>query len=431
MGKANTSGRVPPHNIEAEECVLGAVLLSRAALEDIWRDVAPSDFYKPAHQHIWASILDLRRSPNQVDVVTVADELRKLGLLDEIGGTTALLALQAATPAISNVRRYVTIVTDTAARRALIMAASEIADLGYNEAANDDLLDAARSMLGRVQPARGAVPADLMTVEAFMSSEAQVTRPWVIPGMLRQAHRSIVVGPEGRGKGVLLRQVALAVSQGRHPFAPQVPIEAQRTLYVDLENPPEAVAHQIRLSRGTLERLNGGWIDGMAWLLARENGMDLRTRGARSEIEAVMERVRPTLLVIGPVYKAFRKKGREDHGDVAAEAIAFLDDLRIRFSCAIWLEAHASKGSGGARDMDPSGSQQWLAAPEFGRGMYPAGPNEDKWSKVELRPFRGDRVPANWPTHLLRRNDPMANALPWVGFWAKGGAPDGSDQEPF
>ena len=97
------SSRVPPHNLDAEESVLGALMLSRDAINIVAEmGVTGAEFYKPAHQHIYEAIRALTSSGQPADVVTVADELRRAGLLDELGGSAYLLELQARTPAISN-----------------------------------------------------------------------------------------------------------------------------------------------------------------------------------------------------------------------------------------------------------------------------------------------------------------------------------------
>lgn len=127
-------GRVPPHNLSAEESVLGALLLSRDAVGTVAEmGLSVHDFYKPAHQHVYDAIRGLNGSGEPVDAVTVADVLRRAGLLDEIGGAELLLELQNATPAISNVSRYSKIVQDTAVLRRLIGVAAEIAEIAYNE----------------------------------------------------------------------------------------------------------------------------------------------------------------------------------------------------------------------------------------------------------------------------------------------------------
>lgn len=126
--------RVPPHNLEAEESLLGALLLSRDTVGEVAElGLVPSDFYKPGHQHIYDAIRALTGAGQPVDVVTVGDELRRVGLLDDIGGSSALLDLQNATPAVSNAGRYARIVQDTALLRRLIGVASQIAEIAYDE----------------------------------------------------------------------------------------------------------------------------------------------------------------------------------------------------------------------------------------------------------------------------------------------------------
>jgi replicative DNA helicase len=90
-------------------------------------------FYKPAHQHVFDAIRALLTGGGPVDPVTVADELRRVGLLEEIGGLDFLLQMQNSTPVIGNASRYAKIVIDTAALRRLIGVASEIAEIAYAE----------------------------------------------------------------------------------------------------------------------------------------------------------------------------------------------------------------------------------------------------------------------------------------------------------
>ncbi len=132
--RPRSDGRVPPHNLQAEESVLGALLLSRDAIGLVSEQgLAPADFYRPAHQHIFDGIRSLYSAGSPVDTVTVADELRRHGMLDEVGGLMALHELQNATPAISSATHYAKIVQDTALLRRLIYVAGDIAELAYSE----------------------------------------------------------------------------------------------------------------------------------------------------------------------------------------------------------------------------------------------------------------------------------------------------------
>ncbi len=114
--------------------MLGALLLSREVVGQVSElGVQVEHFYKPSHQHIYSAMRGLMATGQPVDIVTVADELRRNGLIEEIGGSQALLELQNATPAISNASRYAKIVQDTAVLRRLISVAGEITEIAYME----------------------------------------------------------------------------------------------------------------------------------------------------------------------------------------------------------------------------------------------------------------------------------------------------------
>ena len=123
---------MPPHNLEAEESLLGAMLLSRDAIAAAIEGVRPDDFYKPAHAHIYDAILALYGAGEPVDPVTIADELKRAGLLEAIGGRQILLQIQHNTPASANAAHYARIVEEMALLRRLISVAGEIAEMGYD-----------------------------------------------------------------------------------------------------------------------------------------------------------------------------------------------------------------------------------------------------------------------------------------------------------
>ena len=127
-----TNGRVPPHDLQAEESLIGAMLLSRDAISAAVEGCQAEDFYRPAHGYIFDAICSLYAQGEPADPVTVADELRRANVLEAAGGVGNLVAQQADTPAIGNAARYARIVQDHALLRRLIGAASEIAELGYS-----------------------------------------------------------------------------------------------------------------------------------------------------------------------------------------------------------------------------------------------------------------------------------------------------------
>jgi replicative DNA helicase len=124
-------GRVPPHNLEAEEALLGSMMLSRDAIATAVEKVTVEDFYRPSHGHIYDAITTLYGGGEPVDHVTVAEMLRRAGVLEAIGGESALVSIKANTPATSSSARYAAIVEENALLRRLIGVAGEIAEIGY------------------------------------------------------------------------------------------------------------------------------------------------------------------------------------------------------------------------------------------------------------------------------------------------------------
>lgn len=125
-------GRRPPHNLQAEESLLGAMLLTKDAITAASEKLQPDDFYKPAYGHIFEAITSLTAAGEPADPVTVADELKRAGLLDAIGGAATLVNLLAGTPATSNAGRYTKIIEDHSLLRKLILTAGEIAEAAYD-----------------------------------------------------------------------------------------------------------------------------------------------------------------------------------------------------------------------------------------------------------------------------------------------------------
>ena len=149
---ATGAGRVPPHNIEAEESLLGAMLLSRDAISMSTESrVSAADFYKPAHGHVFEAIMALHGKGEPADPVSVAEELRRVGLLEPIGGKAILLRMQARTPASANAGHYAQIVSELAVLRRLIAVGGDIAEMGY-ESSDDvtETLDRAESLVFEV-----------------------------------------------------------------------------------------------------------------------------------------------------------------------------------------------------------------------------------------------------------------------------------------
>jgi replicative DNA helicase len=154
-GTGRPAGRIPPHNLEAEESLLGAMLLSRDAIATAMEVCKPEDFYKGSHGHIFNAITSLFSKGESADWVTVTEELRRRGVLESIGDPSVFVSLQANTPSIGNAEYYAKIIEELALLRRLVSVAGEITELGYSLPEDvSEVLDRAESLVFEVAQRR-------------------------------------------------------------------------------------------------------------------------------------------------------------------------------------------------------------------------------------------------------------------------------------
>lgn len=141
--------RTPPHNIEAEQAVIGSIFLEKEALITVSEILTPQDFYHTSHQKIYEIMLSLGETGEPVDLITVTAALKDRKWLDEVGGVQYLSDLASFVPTAANVEYYAQIVSEKATLRRLIRTATEIATSGYRglEPVEAIISDAERSIL--------------------------------------------------------------------------------------------------------------------------------------------------------------------------------------------------------------------------------------------------------------------------------------------
>ncbi|MBV8064343.1 MAG: replicative DNA helicase [Actinobacteria bacterium] len=142
------SAPVPPQNLEAEESVLGAMMMSPGAIGAVSEILDAGDFYRESHAKIYRAALALYAKGEPVDAITLTDELEERSELEDVGGRVRLGELAALVPATANASHYARIVHETATLRGLIRAGSEIARLGWERPGDTgDLVDQAEQIL--------------------------------------------------------------------------------------------------------------------------------------------------------------------------------------------------------------------------------------------------------------------------------------------
>lgn len=142
---------LPPQSIEAEESLLSAILLDNNTLLDVVEVLAVADFYRTAHQKIYAAIIELFDKGEPIDLVTLANSLKEKGQLDAVGGASYLARLVDAIPLAVNAQNYAKIIADKASLRRLIEKANAIAKRCYDDRGNvDDVIDFAEASIFEV-----------------------------------------------------------------------------------------------------------------------------------------------------------------------------------------------------------------------------------------------------------------------------------------
>ena len=170
-----TISRVPPHNLEAEQSLLGAMMLSSEATSDSVEIVEGTDFYQVSHRRIFQALVSLFRADKPCDPVTLQEELRAKGKLEECGGATYLSQLLNSVPTAANAVFYANIVKEKALLRKLIGVSGEISNDAFDpQAQAEPLLDTAEHKILQLSQFRMTRPyvriKDLVTEPSTSSS---------------------------------------------------------------------------------------------------------------------------------------------------------------------------------------------------------------------------------------------------------------------
>ncbi len=231
-------GIAPPHSVEAEQSVLGAVLLSDKPMYQyvVADNLRPEDFYLERHQHVFGAMLDLYRESEPIDVLTVTEHLRARGLLDAAGGQSEIDGLAASVPAVGNLRRYGQIVKEMSLLRRVLTATYEIqASVHNHDALPKEIVERAeRTML---EVAHDDSTKDFRDVGAVLEAEIDVWQTLStegvqltgtasgfndldeITGGFQPGNLIIVAARPSMGKSALVTNVAENVSL--HPDRPR------------------------------------------------------------------------------------------------------------------------------------------------------------------------------------------------------------------
>jgi len=236
--------KLPPQHIEAEQFVLGAILLDNEALAKALEILRPEDarvnFYRPAHAKIYEAVLDLFERNEPIDLLTVSEVLRRRNQLEEVGGSTYLATLLEIVPTSANIRHYARLVREKAILRSLINVATEIIAESYEHTEDvEDLLDRAERMIFEISEQRvNAAFANLKELlkDSIRYTEQLIERHGLITGLPTGFHdfdqKTAGLQPSD------LIVIAARPSMGKTAFA----LNIARNVAANFGGPREAVA---------------------------------------------------------------------------------------------------------------------------------------------------------------------------------------------
>ncbi|MFA5848232.1 MAG: replicative DNA helicase [Thermodesulfovibrionales bacterium] len=156
MKNVNSStDKLPPQNIEAEQSILGAIMIENDALPKVIEIISREDFYKESHRKIYDAMIELFDKSEPIDLITIAEELKKRNEIDAVGGEAYLSSLASQVPTAANIRYHSKIIREKALLRSLIKSASEIASKVYEENLDaDELVDQAERIIFNISDKR-------------------------------------------------------------------------------------------------------------------------------------------------------------------------------------------------------------------------------------------------------------------------------------
>ena len=185
MIPAELKDKVPPHNSEAEQAVLGAILIDPDSVPAILKYLRPEDFYVNANKAVFAGVVSLYEKGEKADLITLTDELKSMGNLDQAGGPAYVAGLTSVTPSSANVEYYARIVQETSVRRSLIRLSNQLSAQAHDESVESGLvLDEAQAKIFDITQNRQSVtyksvkellPDTIKTIESLFKNKNAYT----------------------------------------------------------------------------------------------------------------------------------------------------------------------------------------------------------------------------------------------------------------
>lgn len=180
-------GKVPPHDLEAEQAIIGSMLTDKDAVISSLEVLSKEDFYREDNRAIYEAIENLYKRAEPIDIITVKSELEAMGKFDKVGGLEYLAELPEKVPTTANALKYIKIVEEKATLRKLIKTANEVIELGYNPTEEvEDIMEGAEKKIFDIMKDRNKkeyTPIKDVLVDSFTQLEELYNRKQHITGV--------------------------------------------------------------------------------------------------------------------------------------------------------------------------------------------------------------------------------------------------------
>jgi hypothetical protein len=329
-----------PHSLDAEQAVLGAILVQSELIAIVLTVIEARDFFRAAHRWIFDSMVALRERGSVIDFITLKDDLTRRGQLEDIGGPAYIASLTDGVPHSTNVEHYARIVKEHAARRALIQAANTIRAAAYDEGQ-----EVAR-IAADAHAGLDAIEADGSRRTSRLVPDVEVMT-WTSPQMLvegrfRTNATVCVYGPSGLGKTFLMTGCSLSVAHGQ-PWLGAAITSRGSVVYVGAEG----TAHFAARVRGWYAHAGVSPNESLGFYLFPE-AVNLLDVAAVSRFIADAKAVQPVLVVIDTLARCLVGADENSAKDMGL-AIAACDRIRKLTGATVVLVHHTGKDGGQER----------------------------------------------------------------------------------
>jgi replicative DNA helicase len=403
--------RVPPQNIEAEQSVLGAILLENKAINQALEVLKPDDFYRESHREIFRMMTELSDRNQPVDAITMTDALRTRGKVEAIGGPAYIAELAACVPTAANVAHYARIVREKAVLRAFASTATELANAAYDVpfGVRSFLADAGNRITEVAQLPIGDREKPTQLGNLASEIEPKEVR-WVWKNRIPRGKVTIFDGDPGTGKSHLTLALIANITKG-WPFHDGASCEiGKATVFSAEDDPHDTIVPRLLAAGADLARVRivpaaFETEDGPPRLITLPDDL--------APIEEAIKKDGASFVVIDPLTAFLSDRINSNKDQDVRRVLAGLSGVAARTSAAIIAIRHLNK-SGGSKAIYRGGGSIGIGA--AARASFLIAQSKDDETRRIFAPIKSNLGPlsSRLAFRLIRSEGDEAAHVEWI-----------------